>query len=271
LHASLSGIASLLVPGGTVVLLETTRALAWHDISTGLIEGWQKSEDDLRGGNALLGTEEWAAALRQAGFEEVVSAPGPESPAGEIGLHVILARGPAGDGSAATAARTTSFEFAAQENAWRPEAHADTMPGDASDAGAIATMLKEAPPTERREILFDLIAKEIAQILRLGADAKPKKRERLMDLGMDSLMAVELRNRLSTLLAIDNLPATLMFDYPTPDAIAGYLLDRIEGGQPAETEGPESRTDVRKKVLTAEEVEELSEDDVTALLRSRLA
>jgi malonyl CoA-acyl carrier protein transacylase len=92
IHKTLSRVARLLVPGGTLVLLETTQSLAWHDVSTGLIEGWQKSEGDLRAGDALLGAEEWRTALQNTGFEEVASAPGPGSPAEAIGLHVILAR-----------------------------------------------------------------------------------------------------------------------------------------------------------------------------------
>ncbi len=93
-----------------------------------------------------------------------------------------------------------------------------------------------------------------------------------MDLGMDSLMAVELRNRLSKLLGVDSLPATLIFDYPTPDAIAGYLLTRLQGESSSEPARESSSLPVGgEKLLTAEEVADLSEEDVAELLRSRLA
>ncbi len=48
------------------------------------------------------------------------------------------------------------------------------------------------------------------------------------DLGFDSLGAVELRNRLAQVSGVQ-LEATLVFDYPTPEAVAGYLLEQVEG------------------------------------------
>jgi hypothetical protein len=88
---------------------------------------------------------------------------------------------------------------------------------------------------------------------------------------MDSLMAVELRNRLSTLLSVDDLPVTLIFDYPTPDAIAGYLLDRLQGQQPKERESPAAQPAEYGKRMSAKEVADLSDEQVAELLRDRLA
>ncbi len=89
---------------------------------------------------------------------------------------------------------------------------------------------------------------------------------------MDSLMAVELRNRLSAKLGLEELPATLIYDYPTPDAIAAHLLALIEKKDAPVAETPVVTTpETRQRMMSAQEVEDLSDEDITALLRSRLA
>jgi len=160
-----------------------------------------------------------------------------------------------------------------QESAWAYNSTVDAAPPNPSGAPAIAALLQEVPQSERHALLLDIVLKEIAQVLHLGAGTTPKKRDRLMDLGMDSLMAVELRNRLSNLLGVDSLPATLIFDYPTPDAVVSYLLNRMQD-ETILGSGDEISSSLpvaREKLLTAEEVADLSEEDVSALLRSRLA
>jgi malonyl CoA-acyl carrier protein transacylase len=274
LQTTLSGIASLLAPGGVMMLLETTQSFAWHDITTGLIEGWQKSDDDLRAGVALLGVAEWTSALQAAGLDQIVSAPEPESAAGILGLHVILARASMTNAALVPQTQgTLTIADMQQEGAWAESSSFSSATPNPEAAIAITALLQEVPQSERRALLLDIVVKEIAQVMRLGTGTLPRKRDRLMDLGMDSLMAVELRNRLSKLLGVDSLPATLIFDYPTPDAVAGYLLARLQGEGPSESAGETSAPlpVVREKLLTAEEVGDLSEEDVAELLRSRLA
>jgi acyl carrier protein len=67
----------------------------------------------------------------------------------------------------------------------------------------------------------------VARILRLDA-SQVENDHRLMDIGVDSLMAVELRNRLNKGLGLtEKLPATLIFDHPTVQAIARYLTKNV--------------------------------------------
>ncbi|MYU13423.1 hypothetical protein GTZ78_22715, partial [Streptomyces sp. SID8361] len=54
------------------------------------------------------------------------------------------------------------------------------------------------------------------------------------DLGFDSLTAVEIRNLLATLTGL-KLPATIIFDYPTPIALADHLQAELIGSRPAVT------------------------------------
>ncbi|MEO6829390.1 MAG: acyltransferase domain-containing protein, partial [Acidobacteriaceae bacterium] len=261
---TLTEIARLLAPGGTVVLVESTADFAWHDITIGLVRGWQKSEDPLRAGRTLLNANEWKIALQQAGFEEVLSSPEAASPAETFGLHVVMGWHPA---SAAGAGSEQTAHFAAAGSTWSP--WKGVAPAVVSNTKAL---IMEAPAAERQGILLDAVCEEIARVLHLTGDAVPKKRDRLMDLGLDSLMAVELRNRLASSLGLNDLPATLIFDYPTPDAIAEYLLEQIQENSSAVDEAASvTASTSRAPVFSAEQVSDLSEEEIAALLRSQLA
>ncbi|MGW0238910.1 type I polyketide synthase, partial [Streptomyces sp. NPDC002996] len=106
----------------------------------------------------------------------------------------------------------------------RPTAGA-TSPG--SQATALRDLLVALPEPERLPHLVHLVQREAAIVLGL-ADADGLKPQQLFsEQGLDSLMAVELRRRLSAATEVA-LPATLAFDYPTPVAVAGLLLDRLD-------------------------------------------
>ena len=66
LRATVDRARSLLAPGGLLVLSETTRHPHYFDITTGLIEGWQSFDDDLRADNPLIGAERWVDLCRLA-------------------------------------------------------------------------------------------------------------------------------------------------------------------------------------------------------------
>ena len=97
---------------------------------------------------------------------------------------------------------------------------------DTTDLEWIAT-LREAGPEKRREMVLTQLRSQIAQVLGLNShDAIDSSRE-LVDLGLDSLNAVVLKNRLQTSLG-QTLPTTLLFEYPNLDKLVDYLVELID-------------------------------------------
>ncbi|MCP4262403.1 MAG: SDR family NAD(P)-dependent oxidoreductase [Planctomycetes bacterium] len=123
--------------------------------------------------------------------------------------------------------------------------------------------LEEASVEARRDILMTSIRAEIARVLELSSPEQIQPRQRLFDLGIDSLMAVELRNRLKTILG-HTLRATLMFDYPTLESLVDYLSQELAFLDEMDTE-PENGAD-----SSLAELEQLSESEAEALLLKKL-
>ncbi|MGW3460778.1 type I polyketide synthase, partial [Streptomyces olivaceoviridis] len=103
-----------------------------------------------------------------------------------------------------------------------------TAQAAAGAEGALARKLAGLPEQERTELVLDVIRTEVSAVLGLGEADPALDSERFGDIGFDSLTAVELRNRLSAATAV-KLPATLVFDYPTPVVLARHLLEQLGG------------------------------------------
>ncbi|RCG16107.1 hypothetical protein DTL70_29610 [Streptomyces diacarni] len=91
-------------------------------------------------------------------------------------------------------------------------------------------------PAERGAALLTTVRTTVAVVLGHGSAEQVDDGLAFRELGLDSLTAVDLRNRLSALSGL-KLPATLAFDHPTPRAIAAYLDERLFG-TPVETVPP---------------------------------
>jgi acyl carrier protein len=86
--------------------------------------------------------------------------------------------------------------------------------------------LRAVPEDQKHRAVLDIVRTEIAAVLRLAGPSAIPPTQPLQELGMDSLMALELRNRLATAFGV-KLPSTLAFDHPTPTAIASLLSEQV--------------------------------------------
>src|SRR5690606_8410961 len=94
--------------------------------------------------------------------------------------------------------------------------------------------LAAAFPNERPGLVADMVREQVMAIMRLDAAHAPGRRDRLMALGMDSLMAVQLRDRLSAALGLGTPPpATLIYDHPTIDDLTQLLLPLVVPEDPS--------------------------------------
>ena len=82
--------------------------------------------------------------------------------------------------------------------------------------------LEQAPLAERLTMLQEELRSQIAAVLGIPSPEEIELRARLFDLGLDSLMAVELKSRLERTLCFTLRP-TLVFDYPTIEALAAHF------------------------------------------------
>ncbi|GLL08696.1 hypothetical protein GCM10017581_104640 [Dactylosporangium matsuzakiense] len=109
----------------------------------------------------------------------------------------------------------------------RPARHAVTAPAEAAaPEETLAARLGRLGPAERQRAALELVRAEAAVVLGYPGPAAVEADRGFLDLGFDSLTALELRNRLGAATGL-RLPATLLFDYPSPDAMAAHLLGQL--------------------------------------------
>ncbi|WP_149831312.1 type I polyketide synthase, partial [Streptomyces tailanensis] len=102
-----------------------------------------------------------------------------------------------------------------------------------TDSGTYESRLAARSEAERRSHVLASVGRETATVLGRAPGEAVDAEAPFRELGFDSLMGVELRNRLGTLIG-RKLPATLVFDHPTPAAVADFLLSELTGGAPAQ-------------------------------------
>ncbi len=127
----------------------------------------------------------------------------------------------------------------------RPPLLADLLTASDGESGPeedLLALLDDAPANAHVEILKSFLQRAVQAVLRLPTPPPPTVG--FFDLGMDSLMAVELRNRINRALSGQYTAAsTVVFDYPDIEALAGLLAGEIGGSAVASavpSEGPDA-------------------------------
>jgi acyl carrier protein len=135
-------------------------------------------------------------------------------------------------------------------------------PGDTD----LPARLARARAAERRTLLDTHVREQVVKVLGLGASFALDPHRGLGDLGIDSLMSLELKNRLQAGVGRP-LPATLAFDYPTITGLVDFLARELSD------EEPERAAEVRPGGMSERELEALdalSPEEAEALLLEEL-
>ena len=274
LESALHRIKALLSADGVLVLLETTHHHSWFDMSTGLIEGWQHFEDS---------------------DQARTSAAYPRAMARCFGAHGIRGHdGASGFRIASCGSRTARSAGQVQEDPRNPvqgerESKASGVPEEVGQAMLQASLPKDRQSALAEELLSlpqEKCEQQVSQLVReticgvFQLDIRPEDltdRDRLSDLGMDSLIALELRGELSKRLGLGTrIPSTIAFDTGTVGelvrALAALLVSQT--GKPLSLKAsvqPASFLKTERGYVTAEQLQTMSEEDVERLLTERLS
>ena len=118
---------------------------------------------------------------------------------------------------------------------------------------------------ERDALLMQHLRDMTAKVLGLSSSTQVNPVQGLMDLGLDSLMAVELRNQLTRTLEL-SLPATLAFDYPTLNLLHSYLIEEMFEASILLDVYDESAMQSEIETEFEPKIDDLNQDELAALL-----
>ncbi|MGV9700727.1 KR domain-containing protein, partial [Streptomyces sp. NPDC003470] len=147
--------------------------------------------------------------------------------------------------------------------------------GDSEDASAertqpLAETLASLPAAERESLLLDLVRKNTAMVLGHATHAGIDAERGFFEMGLDSLTAVELRNRLNAATGLRLRPTTL-FDYASPSALAHHLLAELAPDDASPEKALPVEIDHLEAVLTALPQDDIARTKAVVRLQAMLA
>ncbi|MEW6236329.1 MAG: type I polyketide synthase [Candidatus Omnitrophota bacterium] len=134
---------------------------------------------------------------------------------------------------------------------------------ESSPPSAILQLLKKCHPNERLNVLMDCIRAETASVMGFESSRRFDSQQGFFDMGMDSLMAVDLKNRLEGALNC-SLPATIAFEYSTITALSQYLIAaKLHFDSPGEAAKPPLQ---ESELAIVEEILRMDENELASLI-----
>ncbi|MGI5183701.1 SDR family NAD(P)-dependent oxidoreductase [Dactylosporangium sp. CA-152071] len=132
-------------------------------------------------------------------------------------------------------------------------------------ADTLLARLAGASEQEQRRLLVELVRDHAAAVLRHERPDDVATSRRFLDIGFDSVTAVELRNRLASATGLA-LPSTLLFDHPTATALATHLRRRLAGSPPRSEAPPATAERGEPLVEDEQEIDAMAVDDLLKLV-----
>jgi acyl carrier protein len=136
-------------------------------------------------------------------------------------------------------------------------------PSVARTGAALQSRLLEQASEKRLASVLDILREQVGDVLR-RAPGKIDPGRPFRELGLDSIMSLELRNRLERKLGLD-LSVTVLFGYPNLAALSEYVLERLIGAPTAPSPPPATPT-----TNQTNQIEGLANDDLIRLVDQQL-
>ena len=132
---------------------------------------------------------------------------------------------------------------------------------------SLLQQLQETIVSERENLLIARIQDEVVKVLQFDSSYRPNPRSGFFDMGMDSLMSVELKNQLEKIVG-SSLPSALTFEYSTIEALAQYLLEKVISLEVVET--VEETPEVEPVEDFVDDILQLSEAELSDMVDKEL-
>lgn len=147
--------------------------------------------------------------------------------------------------------------------------HRAPDPHGATEQTELLHRLEGAAGPDRYDLVVGYLRDEVARSLAIASPDSIDTGQGLFEMGMDSLMSVELKGRISAAVGV-TLPSTLTFNYPTIDALAHFLTEQVLDEAEADDRVEAEPRAAANQADAASDLDDLSEDDLAAMLAARL-